>query len=214
MHAVEQADDDNDMFIGTVEVEQQKNTMLQCRHLRKTQEIKNWTEKLTINNKVVPFKLDTRADCNAMSVETFNALSTSGKLKASSSKLIAFFGQRMSPLGKIALTCEYKRQKHSIEFEIIQQDVPAILGGAACVKLGLLKRMHNIVKESDLLKDYGDLFDGLGCLPGQHHIQIDHNVTPVVHAPRRIPAALRERVMEELQRPLGSPHPQRYFREL
>lgn len=40
----------------------------------------------------------------------------------------------------------------------------------------------------------------IGCLPGQHHIQIDHTVKPVVHAPRKIPVALRDRVVEELHR--------------
>ena len=65
-----------------------------------------------------------------MSVKTFR-----GKLQASKSKLVAFFGQKIAPLGKRALTCEYKGQKHNIEFEITQEDVPAILGGATCVKL-------------------------------------------------------------------------------
>lgn len=68
------------------------------------------------------------------------------------------------------------------------------------MKLGLLKRMHEVGKEDDILKDYEDLFDGLGCIPGQHHILIDHTVTPVVHAPRRIPVAIRDKVVEELHR--------------
>lgn len=59
--------------------------------------------------------------------------------------------------------------------------------------------MHDVGKENDILKNYDELFNGLGCLPGQHHIQIDHTITPVVHAPRRIPVALRDRVVEELQ---------------
>lgn len=64
----------------------------------------------------------------------------------------------------------------------------------------MIKRLYEIEKSSDILKDFDGLFEGLGCLPGEHHIQIDPNIRPVVHAPRRIPVALREKVVEELQR--------------
>ncbi len=60
--------------------------------------------------------------------------------------------------------------------------------------------MHVVSKENDILKEYEGLFSGLGCLPGQHHIQIDQTVKPVVHTPRRIPVALRDRVVDELHR--------------
>lgn len=60
--------------------------------------------------------------------------------------------------------------------------------------------MHDVRRDTDILKDYEELFNGLGCLPGQHHIQIDHTVTPVVYAPRRISVAPRDRIVEQLQR--------------
>lgn len=199
VHAVEQSEEEDDMFVGTVTVEHENHIRVMGSAETEFVEEK-WTEQLRINKKVVTFKLDTGADCNAMSVKTLNALEVRGRLKASKSKLVAFFGEKTAPLGKKTLTCEYKGQKHNIEFEITQQDVPAILGGAICLKLGLVKRMHNVGKENDILEQYSDLFNGLGCLPGQHHIQIDPKVTPVVHAPRRIPVALRDRVIEELKR--------------
>lgn len=46
-----------------------------------------------------------------MSVKTFNALQVGSKLRPSKSKLVAFFGQKIASLGKIALTCEYKGKK-------------------------------------------------------------------------------------------------------
>jgi hypothetical protein len=50
------------------------------------------------------------------------------------------------------------------------------------------------------LKGYDELFTGLGCLPGEHTIEIDCSYTPVVHSPRRVPLALKEQIKEELQR--------------
>lgn len=60
--------------------------------------------------------------------------------------------------------------------------------------------MGEVGKEDDILKDYEDLFDGLECIHGQHHILTDHTVKPVIHAPRRIPVAIRDKVVEELHR--------------
>lgn len=97
-----------------------------------------------------------------MSNNMFKALNVRGRLRASKTKLVAFFGQKVAALGKRVLTCEHKGQKHKTEFEITQEDVPAILGGAICLKLGLVKRMHEVGKMHDILKDYDDLFDGLG----------------------------------------------------
>ena len=49
-------------------------------------------------------------------------------------------------------------------------------------------------------EESGELFKGLGCLPGMYHIQLIDGATPVVHAPRKVPVPQREKVIEELKR--------------
>ncbi len=44
------------------------------------------------------------------------------------------------------------------------------------------------------MEEYKDVFEGLGCLPGEHRISIDDTVAPVVHACRKVPFALREKL--------------------
>lgn len=84
----------------------------------------------------------------------------------------------MEPLGKKSLNCEYKVQTNKIVFEIIQRDAPAIIGHAACQKLGMqVKRLYQVEKNNDILKEFDDLFVGLGCLPGEHHIQINTDIS-------------------------------------
>ncbi|KAK7878469.1 hypothetical protein WMY93_034308 [Mugilogobius chulae] len=39
----------------------------------------------------------------------------------------------MEPLGKALLNCQYKSEMHQLEFQIIEADLPAILGGLGCV---------------------------------------------------------------------------------
>ncbi|XP_028411133.1 uncharacterized protein K02A2.6-like [Dendronephthya gigantea] len=54
----------------------------------------------------------------------------------------------------------------------------------------------------DILNHYPDLFSGLGCIQsvGKHHIEVDPNIKPVIHPPRKVPAALRHRILKELER--------------
>ena len=58
----------------------------------------------------------------------------------------------------------------------------------------------NLPQEDELLKVYDEVFTGLGCLPGEHKIEIDHSFTLVVHPPRKVPLALKEQIKEELER--------------
>ena len=43
------------------------------------------------------------------------------------------------------------------------------------------------------------MFKGLGNLPGVHKIKLDQKVSPVVHTPRQVQVALRDKVNKELQ---------------
>ena len=45
---------------------------------------------------------------------------------------------------------------------------------------------------------YPEIFNGLGKLTEEHHIHIKGNETLVIHPPRKIPVALRERLKKEL----------------
>lgn len=51
-----------------------------------------------------------------------------------------------------------------------------------------------------LLTEYEDVFEDLGCLPGEHNICTDDKITPVVHACRKVTFALRKKLKEELGR--------------
>ena len=59
------------------------------------------------------------------------------------------------------------------------------------------------VLQDPVLREYTDVFEGLGCLAGNYRIEIDTTVKPVVHPPRRVPCALREDVKDELTRMVG-----------
>lgn len=50
-------------------------------------------------------------------------------------------------LGKTSLTCQYKGPEYQIDFEIIQKEAPAILGGETSAKLIMVKRLYSLGKK-------------------------------------------------------------------
>ena len=57
-----------------------------------------------------------------------------------------------------------------------------------------------VTSSNALLAEFPDLFEGLGCLPGEHCIMLDENVTPVVEPCRKVPFALNDKLKIELDR--------------
>ena len=47
---------------------------------------------------------------------------------------------------------------------------------------------------------FGDVFEGLGHMPGKLHLDVDESQTPVVMPPRRVPIALKAKLKAELER--------------
>ncbi len=88
---------------------------------------------------------------------------------------------------------------------VVPKDVSALLGLAACEKLNLVRRVLVVEETSEfeydsVLREYEDVFKGLGCLSGVHTIQVDKTVPPVVHPCRKVPFALKQQLKEELDR--------------
>ena len=51
---------------------------------------------------------------------------------------------------------------------------------------------------AQVLSDFPDVFQGIGCLEGEYHIEIDKTHTPVVHPPRQVPVALQKPQKDKL----------------
>ena len=54
--------------------------------------------------------------------------------------------------------------------------------------------------DDNILTEYADVFEGLGCLADPYHIEIDPTAQPVVHPPCKVPVTLREPLRLELKR--------------
>ena len=51
--------------------------------------------------------------------------------------------------------------------------------------------MSQATMPQDILTKYKDVFEGLGCLPGEYHLEVDPSCRPVKHTPRRVAIPLK-----------------------
>ena len=113
---------------------------------------------------------------------------------------------------------EHKGNKHELNFVIVDQEVTPLLGLKSLQGMGLVKILvpgvdtpvNNVVAApkiesavSDATKDpvlspLADVFHGIGCLPWEYKIQLNKDVQPVVHPPRRVPVPKKEAMKTEL----------------
>ncbi|GFO13428.1 polyprotein [Plakobranchus ocellatus] len=86
-------------------------------------------------------------------------------------------------------------------FYVIDTREDPILGLCASQTLNLIKVMEIHPEQKDgVYKQFPDVFEGIGALPGLYHIETDPDVTPIHHAARRLPISLNDRVKKELNK--------------
>ena len=202
VHVVEgSSDSEEEMYIGTVT--QKKNSK------------NEWNVVVKVGKRDIALKLDTGAQCNVMPYETYQRLTKEKPVK-SKTKLVSYSGHNIKVMGKNTVPLEHKGKFYPVEFQIAEKsNVVPVLGLQTCLELNLIKRVFAVNDTSDetgtsnlstqqtseeIINEYDDVFQGLGCLEGEYHIKTNPNVTPVVHAPRKVPYALRDKLKTELDR--------------
>lgn len=90
----------------------------------------------------------------------------------------------------------------AMTFYLVDTNAPTVIGLKGCIDFGLIKLVLSVTetqKEVPILKEYADVFKGIGLFPGECTIHLDPHATPVVHPPRRVPLALCSHLKEELE---------------
>ena len=84
-------------------------------------------------------------------------------------------------------------------FKVVEDLLVPLLSAEAYEQLGLLQ-INFAMCDYNIISKLSDVFEGLSCLPGSCENAIDHLVSPVKHAPRKVPVSIKTRVKEELDR--------------
>lgn len=101
-----------------------------------------------------------------------------------------------------------KEKVHHVFFSVVDEGFESLLGDKACEDLKLVRRVYRIntavgaPRDSvdHIVQSFADVFKGFGVLPFTYKIQLRENAQPVVHAARRVPTPLRDRLKKELDR--------------
>ena len=179
---------------------------------------KQWFVNVTMsvqnNNKTVKCQIDTGASCNVISTSVLSSITKQKKLRITptKTKLKLYDGGTLIPVGKCTINCTVGKVTETLEFHVVEiegKDTSTLLSAAASVKLGImtvnvvnsvLQTPETTLTEENILQEYSDVFNGLGCLPGTYSIEIDKTMKPVQHQPRRVPVAQKAEVKAEIER--------------
>ena len=166
-----------------------------------------WRATLKTSGSHVNYKLDTGSQVNILLKHQYQSLRKKPRLHKTQIKLKSYSKHGIPVLGACVLDVERHGKTAKVFFVVVKDATTAILGVKACDRLGLVKRVYTIsegVKDPDSLENTigqnSDLFEGLGCLPGEHKITVDKSVTPVITPCRKIPFALHDKLRDELKR--------------
>ena len=161
-------------------------------------------------------KVDPGAEVSVISADLFRRIvpkkDRHSKLEKTNETL-AGYSAAIPTLGKCYLKCERANQEIIEEFFVADlKNAKSILGLRASENLGIVKfnlevkvnHWANIEKSEDLkdqiMKEHPKLFTGLGCISEPYCIRVDETAQPVVHPARKVPATLRGKVKDELNR--------------
>ena len=174
------------------------------------------TTKIQINGHLMDIKIDSGAEANLLSSQDFQKVvpksQQTAKLKPPKERLTAYGGHVIPVLGKCFLRCQnMKGQEEILEFHVVNEH-KSLLGCESSKKLEFITfnvdQVHKDTPQDpdalidmttqEILQQYKPLFEGLGCIAEPYHIKVKEGAVPVVHAPRKLPMSLRERVQDEL----------------
>ena len=144
----------------------------------------------------VEFKLDSGAEVSVLSDKL--PWLRHAALKPATNTLRGPGGVKLRLLWTLDATLSCGDRSYSETLYVIENQGISLLSRNACVQLNLIKL---VVDAIDIQKDFPKLFEGLGKVNMQHHINLTEDTRPVcLYAARKVPHPLLPRVEDELKR--------------
>jgi hypothetical protein len=176
-----------------------------------------WYTRLRIGGKMVRFLLDCGATVNLLPEAMVRSMGRLSEVRPAASTLRMFDKSELQTCGMITIAVEHPptSRVYNLDFYVAAKHDKPLLGFTACRQLELLRVVEeNIcevgttelgnstacITEAEIRAEYADLFEGVGLMEGDVHLEIDSIVPPVQMLLRRLLIGIRDKVTAELQR--------------
>ena len=156
----------------------------------------------------VNFKIDTGSSVNILPQSIYKSLNIKHPLEAPGHKLTSYTGNMLPVIGMIKLASYHKSKVIQTMFYVVEGNAPPLISLQSSVDLGLVQLTYAVessfncappcIDKQLINKEYGDLFKGIGVLPGEVTLYLKDDAVPVVNPPRRVPEALKSKLKAEL----------------
>ena len=160
-----------------------------------------WTAALKANNTVLQFRIDTGAKCNVMQKSDFDRIKGQEPMETSKTVLKTYSNNLLKPIGQINIKIQGKKQDLiTAKFQIVDMKAENIISGDLAEALGLIEKIDNLQQQENKtdLDDYPEVTRTTGLLPGVYKIKLEEGSTGVVHACRKFPPALKDKITAKL----------------
>ncbi|CAC5410926.1 unnamed protein product [Mytilus coruscus] len=208
----EESDESNDYFeINTVTLTNVNSVQEKhSRHIYASMKIIGKNEK----SKLTRFQLDSGATCKIITARTLKELDIN-QLQKTSQILTMYNNTTIKRIGKciLKLVNPKNNDKLKAEFVVVKDStLTPLLGSKAVQAMNLVTVNYENIKavrqgaltkplsKEIVMKEYADIFEGTGKLEGKYHLELDNTANPVVHPPRKVPVAIKEKLHSELER--------------
>lgn len=188
------------LFIGSVEkVATEVDTV-----------VRTWRINVGISGKDFLLKVDTGAVVNLLSSEDFLVTLKLPRhlIKSTNRMFKSYTGDLLPIIGLCVLDVSFNNSVYEMEFYVVNGKSEAILGLPSCIDLKLVKQSHDSNNNchkfridrvsndeiNQLIKEYPDIFSGIGCIGTPYHINVFPDAKPVVSAIRNVPFALQNKL--------------------
>ena len=167
------------------------------------------------------------AQCNVIPLELYKKATNDTELKGvkqAKTAIAAYGGSRLPVVGQVIIPVWREGQRFKLDCKLVDNiDIRPILGRKACLGMNIIQYMDNDeihkpevgnaqvytmtgasssgLNRADLIRQSPRVFtEEVGQLEGEYRIKLDTTISPVQHAPRRVPVALRDQLKAELDK--------------
>lgn len=196
----EEDEEANEEVIDSIEflycVEQSRSKLLKA-------ELMFWCEGKKARQ--VKCTLDTGASCNVIGLPTLLEILNVKSVELDKYKTVlkSFGGSTITTMGRATVNVEHRGKRFKAVFNVVKFPQMPILSLYSCQKLELLKLCFTVDEQLEVVAEnivsrYPGVFQGIGEMQGEVHLEVDSSVEPVIQPARRIPVTLRDELKQQL----------------